>query len=276
MTDTKVKDTRNFYRTGATPLFACRSDQRFSYCLYVPHAHRDATEPLPLVVIMHGTGRMAPQYRDAFADFAEQHDCVVLAPLFPAGIDDPDDLHNFKFIEYHGIRFDLIMLDMVDEVSERYRVNGRRFLLHGFSGGGQFTHRMLYLHPDRLAAASIGAPGRITRLDPDTAWWLGTRDLGERFGRSVDTAAIREVPVQMIVGDQDVETWEINNPGDSNWMPGVEATGDTRIARLQTLQRDFEAHDIAVRFDLVPGIAHDGLGVLPTVQEFFTDVLSRS
>ena len=36
---------------------------------------------------------------------------------------------------------------------------------------------------------------------------------------------LRGVPVQMVVGDRDVETWEINNPGHSNWMDGAERTG---------------------------------------------------
>jgi len=78
----------------------------------------------------------------------------------PGRIGDPEDLHNFKFIQYQDIRFDQVLLDIVDEVGERFNLDTDRFCLHGFSGGGQFTHRFLYLHPDRLAAASIGAPGR--------------------------------------------------------------------------------------------------------------------
>src|SRR5690606_1815600 len=111
----------------------------------------------------------------------------------PAGIIDPHDLHNYKFIEYEGIRFDLALLSMVEEVSERYNVHSDRFYLHGFSGGGQFAHRFLYLHPERLAAVSIGAPGRITELDDSKKWWLGTGGMAERFGIEISIDAIREV-----------------------------------------------------------------------------------
>ncbi|MQA02835.1 MAG: alpha/beta hydrolase [Streptosporangiales bacterium] len=257
-------------------MFASRTDQRFSYCLYVPH-HRDGDpQRYPLIVIQHGTGRTAGQYRDAMADFCEAHRCVVLAPLFPAGIVDPDDLHNFKFIAYRDIRFDLVLLDMVDQVADRFPVDAGRFLLHGFSGGGQFTHRFLYLHPHRLAAASIGAPGRITELDDGKPWWLGTHGFADRFGAPPDLDAIRQVPVQLVVGAEDVETWEINNPSDTNWMDGVEQTGSTRIERLQTLRRNYEGHGIAVRFDLVDGVAHEGTLVLPTVSAFFADVLATT
>jgi hypothetical protein len=227
-------------------------------------------------VMQHGTARTATRYRDAMIDFAEEQRLVVLAPLFPAGIIDPDDLHNFKFLEYRGIRFDLVLLAMVDEVSRRVPLETERFLLHGFSGGGQFAHRFLYAHPHRLLAASIGAPGRVTLLDDSTPWWLGTRDFARIFGAAPDVEEIRKVPIQLVVGDLDTEGWEINNPQDSNWLPGLEKQGRTRIERLRTLQRNLEDHGIATRFDLVPGAGHQGVQVLDEVRDFFRAVLKET
>ena len=71
-----------------------------------------------------------------------------------------------------------------------------------------------------------------------------------------------------------METWEINNPGGANWMPGADAAGTTRVARLRALHADFAAHGIDARFDLVPGVGHQGSRVQPTVQAFFADVLA--
>ena len=114
---------------------------------------------------------------------------MVLAPLFPAGIIDPDDLHNFKFIEYRGIRFDHALLAIVDEVAARYPVDGERVL----------PARVLRRRPVRAPlllpapatgspALSIGAPGRITQLDDSLPWWLGTKDFEERFGQARSTS----------------------------------------------------------------------------------------
>lgn len=268
------KDSVGYYYTGRTTQFACQADQRFSYCMYVPTSYAERTGPFPLVVLQHGTGRRGPQYRDNFADFAEAHSCVVLAPLFPAGIDDPGDIHNFKFIKYHDIRFDLILLAMVDEVAGILDVDAGRFLLHGFSGGGQFAHRFFYLHPDRLAGVSIGAPGRLTLIDRDKPWWTGWNGMEEALGATPKPEFFTQVPVQMVVGGNDVETWEINNPGASNWMAGVAETGNTRIERLTTLRRNFEDHGIAVRFDIVPGVAHEPMKVLAPVKDFFASILT--
>lgn len=262
-----VLDPIEFHHTGVTSFFASQTDQRFSYCLYVPTAHQDETRRLPLVVIMHGTGRNAERYRTLCREFCEEHECVVVAPLFPAGIAEEGDLHGFKRILRHGIRYDRALLDIVDQVQARWRVDGSKFLLHGFSGGGQFSHRFAYLHPDRLRALSIGAPGRVTRIDPSTPWWLGTADVKELFGVDLDLDALRRVPVQMIVGTEDTETWEIAEPG-------VDAGGDTRIERLTTLRDNWEEHGITVRFDLIEGMAHSGSKAIPHAQRFFAGVLA--
>lgn len=267
-------DAQGAHFLGGTPFFASRHDQRLQYALYVPKDHTPDATPLPLVVIQHGTGRSAELYRDQWKQFAIDHRCVILTPLFPAGLVEPRELHNFKFLEYKGIRFDHELLHMVDEVGEGFNTETETFYLHGFSGGGQFAHRFFYAHPARLAGVSVGAPGRITQLDDSLPWWLGTGGFAERFGIEIDLDAMRRVPVQLVVGADDVDTWEINNVGGPNWMDGVEKTGRTRIERLETLRASLAAHGIQVRFDLVPGVGHQGSAVIPAVQEFMADLLT--
>jgi predicted peptidase len=270
-----MTDTSMFYQRGSTPIFASQADPRLHYCLYVPERLENG-EKAPLVVIQHGTARSAANYRNQLKGFAELNGAVVLTPIFPAGLVDPTDLHNFKFIEYEGIRFDQMLLAIVDEVAERFPVESEQFYLHGFSGGGQFTHRFLYLHPDRLAAASIGAPGRITQLDDSLPWWLGTKGFEEKFGQRVDFEALRRVPIQLVVGTEDVETWEIMNRGESNWMDGVELTGNTRIERLRTLEANYRSHGLDVTFELVEGAAHSGRLILPAVERYFGSLIDTS
>ncbi|MBF8184266.1 alpha/beta hydrolase [Nonomuraea sp. K274] len=275
MPSTTEPDAQGAHFVGGTPFFASQHDQRILYALYVPKDHTAEAAPLPLVVIQHGTGRSAELYRDRWKDFAIKHRCVILTPLFPAGLVEPRELHSFKFLEYEGIRFDEELLYIVDEAGEQFNTETATFYLHGFSGGGQFAHRFFYAHPDRLAGVSIGAPGRITQVDDSLPWWLGTGGFKERFGIEVDLDAMRKVPVQMVVGGDDVETWEINNVGGPNWMDGVEKTGRTRIERLECLRANFDEHGIEVRFDVVPGVAHKGSAVIPVVQEFMAELLNQ-
>jgi pimeloyl-ACP methyl ester carboxylesterase len=173
------------------------------------------------------------------------------------------------------IRYDLVLLAMVDEVAAKYRHDWSRFAMFGFSGGGHFTHRFAILHPDKLWAASIGAARSVTLLDPGRDWWVGIRDLKERFGIAFDRSALARVPVQMVVGDADLETWEITHkPGGTYWMEGANDAGRTRPERLRALADSFEAAGVKVRFDLVPGMAHSRNEALPVVQDFLADVLA--
>lgn len=267
----------SFYDFGRTTVHAFRLDQRFSYCLYVPENYaEDASRVYDLLVVVHGTGRGIAACRENFVALAERHGLIVLVPLFPAGMTGPGELSSYKMLRAGGIHYDMILLGMIDEISERYRVDTQRFALHGFSGGGHFTHRFFYLHPERLTAISIGAPGLVTLIDFERDFWVGLRDFEARFGKSLDFAAMRRVAVQMVIGAEDKETWEITlRPGSSLWMEGADRIGETRLDRMQALKASFEAQGIAVQHDIVPGVAHDGIGIALSVNVFLDDIWNR-
>jgi len=264
------------YDRGRTTIFASRHDPRFSYCLYVPRDLGENDHAPELIVAMHGTGRSFVAYRDSFAAFGRWQNCIVLAPLFPVGVLGDGNRDGFKYLIEGELRYDRLLLAMVEEVGERYGLDFDRFAICGYSGGAHFTHRFLMLHPSRLWAASIGAPGSVTLLDPTRDWWVGTRNVEALFGAPVDTQALARVPVQMVVGAADLETWEItHSEGGRHWMPGANDAGRTRPERLAALKRSFEAAGVTVRFDLVPNMAHDGLRAVPLIEDFFADAIVR-
>lgn len=266
-----------YYDIGCTPFFALQADRRFSYCLAVPPDYDAAAKRYSLIVLMHGTGRRAAHYRDAFADFAAAHDCIVLAPLFAAGLTGEGDLGSYKFIRHGGIEYDQVLFAMVREVAAKYRLESPDFLLHGFSGGGQFAHRMLILHPRRLRAVSIGAPGLVTLMDPKRPWWTGTADFQQKFGGNLDLEGMRRVPVQLVIGSEDTETWEITLDRQSTWwMEGANDAGITRLDRIAKLKESLESHGIAAQLDIVPGTAHVAEPLFPAVQAFMRAVLKTA
>jgi dienelactone hydrolase len=214
-------------------------------------------------------------YRNAFSDFADQNDVIVLCPLFPQNALYQGDLHTYKMLRGKGVNYDEILLDMIEELSTYYRVDAERFALYGFSGGGQFSHRFLYAHPDRLAGVAIGAPGTVTLINSEADYWVGTRNFQDLFGHPIDIAAIREVPIRMLVGDQDVWTrWvEIRTTDAFFWMDGANDAGITRVARLEALRDNFDQHGIPVQFEIFPGVAHDDETMLSSVKSFFANCL---
>lgn len=266
----------SYYDFGHTTVYASRFDQRFSYCAYVPQDYdEDGDKEYPLAVIVHGTERAMLAYRDGFADFAEENGVIVLAPLFAANICFPGDLSSYKMLRHEDLHYDAVMLDMIEEMRERYRIRGDRVMMYGFSGGGHFTHRFMYLHPERLMAASIGAPGVVTLLDFDHDFWVGVRDFEKAYGKKINLDAMRRVAVQMLIGGDDLETWEITiTKDDPWWMEGADLAGANRNDRMRSLKASFERHGIPVQLDVVPGISHDDRPMIFKVKEFFAQTLA--
>ena len=264
------------YDTGATTVYASRIDPRFSYTLYVPHRLSESdTERTTLLISVHGTGRMQSLYRDMFAEFAEYNNCIVLSPLFPAGVVDQKNLSGYKYLREQDIRYDLVMLGMIDEVSKRYQVNADKVLMFGFSGGGHFTHRFTLLYPQIIRAASIGAPGVVTLLDLSRKWPAGVSDCVEQFNIEIDTAAFRGLPMHFVVGGADHETWEIDIAEDDPcFIKGVNDIDVTRMQRIEALVTSFASYGALTRLDVVPGAAHDVTHVVQKTREFFSDVLN--
>ncbi|MBW7573206.1 alpha/beta hydrolase family protein [Caproiciproducens faecalis] len=204
-------------------------------------------------------------------DFADSTFTAILAPLFPCGIIDRQDIHNYKFIKFHDIRFDFLLLDMVDEVTETFGIIGDKFLLHGFSGGGQFTNRFYYLHPERLLAVSIGSPGRPTYLDENEEWYTGIKNFETIFDKKLDFEMLKKVPVLISVGLQDTEKIDYSEESDN--FKSILQHGENRLERTRNLYQNFLAHDINVQLMEIDGASHEPAKVLDGVKQFFSKIL---
>ncbi|MFC3052903.1 alpha/beta hydrolase [Kordiimonas pumila] len=264
------------YHSGVTTIYSARADRRFCYTLYVPRrlAQMDRSKTTILVSV-HGTLRMQSQYRDMFAEFAEYNNCIVLAPLFPANVLGDGNMSGYKFMREQDIRYDLIVLDMAREVAEKYSVSDEKLFMFGFSGGGHFTHRFTLLHPDRIKAASVGAPGVVTLADPDKPWWVGTKGAEEIVGQAVDLSKLKGKPIHFVIGAADRETWEITiEEGDSCYMPGINDSGESRQERIRSLKASFARHGALTKLDAVDDVTHEVELVIHKTREFFADVLN--
>ena len=247
---------------GRTSFIAYGADPRFSYCLYVPDQIRQ------VCVYVHGTYRDAAFYRDQLTDFAARNQVLLVCPLFPAGLIEPQDVENYKLLRYQDIRYDQILLGMLDEISGRYAVNVDRFMLGGFSGGAQFAHRFAYFHAERLSALSLAAPGRVTLLDESLDWWSGVRDAEQLVGRALDIAALRALPIQLLVGENDDDDITIAE-GDPWWTPGANLAGATRRERLDSLYRQYQRLGCKAALEVIEGCGHEWQPLREATARFF-------
>lgn len=274
-------DPQRFYEVGATAFFASAADQRFSYTLYLPRSTQERSadaRPAEVAVLVHDTMRAVESYRAAFAAWSERTGIALLLPFFPAGIGEPFDLHGYKYLDAHGVRYDRVLLSMLDEAADRFGLSVSRLFLYGFSGGAQFVHRFALLYPERVRAVSIAAPGGVTLPRADASWWIGTSEAETRFGRRIGAATLAGLRAQTLVGDRDLETWEVSGPhlrANPYWMTGADDAGPDRVARIETLASALESAGVIVTRTVVPGAAHDPAAMFEPATVYFDDVIAE-
>jgi pimeloyl-ACP methyl ester carboxylesterase len=240
----------------STGVFSFQGDARFGYCLYVPPPERWPV-PRGLVVSIHDSAREFMTCRDGFVPFARRHGLVVLAPLFPINVLGNGSGDGYKSLLEGSLRYDLLLNDIVREVRRLTHCTGP-FFLHGYSGGAQYVHRYLLLHPHAVKAAVIGAPGDVTLLDESHDWPDGLGRFEALFGRRAGIAALQGVPILMLVGDRDTQ------PHGSAKTASVSASSVSRIERTRRLAQSFRERGIPCRLSTLRGMTHDD-GLLPSI-----------
>jgi poly(3-hydroxybutyrate) depolymerase len=181
---------------------------------------------------------------------------------------------------------------MLDEVATRWPcISTQKVFMMGFSGGGQFVQRFLYIYPERLMAVSIGAPGKVTLLDEGQKWPKGVKDTMSVFQRSVHVQAIKAVDIHLVVGSEDTsvhggnefKVWQesIKTKLENNEHTAAVTSnigeskggGDGRLGTLQNLQKTWEHVGIHAHLDLVQGVAHSADGVRKCVLDHLGPLL---
>jgi predicted esterase len=245
------------YLLGKTPSFACEADPRFSYCLHVPRA-AGATKPARMLVAMHDTLRNNQALRDLFSDYAEHNNVIVVAPLFPATLASAPELDHYKYIRARDVRYDDLVVRMTEEVARCYGMDAARFDLFGFSGGGHFAHRFLYVQPERLSRLVVASPGSVTLPVEDYPWWPGLGDFEKMFGHPVEWGAAKRVEAHLVVGALDTNPGGIIQSRDHpKWVEGADAAGANRVERLKSLHQRLQRRGVKASFEELPEVAHE-------------------
>lgn len=277
------------FLVGHTPLKALESDPRVSYALYIPPNHYDTNQcpkKLPLLIWVHGTLRkFTALHSEDMVSFANSTPCAILAPLFPSGIDGPNDLHSYKTLRSKSLSSDLALFSILEEITARWPgIHTDKVFMMGFSGGGQFTQRFLYLYPEKLLAVSIGAPGRASMLDPEQPWPAGIANVETTFARPVRKETIQRVPIQLAVGSVDNQVH--GSEGFWNWLEQVKGRKDNgrqdgelqamrqgRLQTLQDLQKAWQADCISSQLTVVEGVSHEGEKIRPHMLQFLRPLI---
>jgi polyhydroxybutyrate depolymerase len=144
-----------------------------TYYLYVPDT---AAKPLPLIVLLHGSGSNGLVMLNAWRDVAARNGIVLLAP---------DSLHTEAGWDLHADGPDYIQ-GLVARVEADTSVDPRRIYLFGQSGGAVYALTLAMLESEYFAAMAIHAG----------AWRRPAEYKVMDYAR-------RRIPLSISVGDRD-------------------------------------------------------------------------
>ena len=148
-------------------------DKKRTYAFYAP-ASVKADVKAPLIVVIHGSTSNGKAMVERWTDIADKHGVRIAGP---------DATDNSRWASPED--GPLFLKDVVDDVSTRYAIDGRRIYLFGHSAGANFALQMAVLESELFAAAAIHA-GAVS---------------SDYF--SIFDAATRKIPLAIYIGTRD-------------------------------------------------------------------------
>ena len=145
-----------------------------SYFLYVPE-HGKKAKPMPVIVVMHGSGGDGLGQVAAWKPLAEANNIILVGPNITNSAAAWDELYEHP----EWIR------DVIDEIGKKHPVDGRRMYLFGYSAGGMFTFYLGLMESRYFAAAAVHggviedhkyAIADLAARKIPFAYYIGTKD----------------------------------------------------------------------------------------------------
>ena len=227
---------------------------------YTPDA---GNADLPLVIVMHGQGRNASEYRDQWMEAARARRFAIAAPEF-ARDDFPRSTHynlgNRIDVRGRAVAPELwsfaAIEPLFDAARARLGLSCQTYAIYGHSAGAQFVHRYLaFTHAPRVQAAVSANAGWYTLPDFATPWPFG---LAGTDLTQADLARWLARPMTVLLGSADTE-----QTSSLNQSPEAMAQGPHRLARGRSFMEAglsaAQAMGVALNWRLgyAPGVGHD-------------------
>jgi pimeloyl-ACP methyl ester carboxylesterase len=225
---------------------------QMEYFVYIPESYRGGDK---ILYTIHGISRNAVEHIQGFIAQAEQHESILVAPLFL----------KINFPRYqqlgtntHQERADMAFDQVRNDVHEWLGISPGPMRLFGFSGGGQFLHRYAMFYPKRVARMALAAPGWYTFPDPDKKYPYGLKSTNDWPQLSFSLDQYLKTPTMVLVGEEDdLRDKDLNRDREIDSFQGLNrieraerwVNANRSLARSYNITADF-------RLEKIPNASH--------------------
>ena len=247
---------------------------QWPYYLYVP----STIESSHILVITNNTGYTSDDFsiHDQAAQslvnwkksLAKYLGCPLLVPVFPRPYNYQEAGYTHALDElslsatstvYHRLDLQLIAMieDAINSLDEREINFEETILMWGFSASGMFANRFTALHPEKVRAAAIGAPGGwpiapVAEYEGvELNYPIGIADLFQLVGYSFDVENFKNTPLYLYLGDQDTNDALPYNVTLNTYI------GTTPVSRWPIAEEIYNSVGCNCEFVLYPGVGHE-------------------
>lgn len=216
----------------------------------------------PVLFVMHGMGRNADDYLDAWAETADAQGILVIAPEFEnrfsryvtADYQEGNVRNVFGAMNPESEWAFTVIENIVDELNMRNDWAISEYDMFGHSAGSQFIQRMVMMKPEaRIRHAIAANAGTYTFPNEDVPYPYGLQNMPFSAAQTYATE------LTILLGEND-------NTADQGFLEQTDramAQGNFRLDRGQNLfaaaEADAEARNVpfAWQVQIVPGVGHN-------------------
>jgi pimeloyl-ACP methyl ester carboxylesterase len=201
-----------------------------SVMLRMPQGGTDPSEPLQVLVALHGMGGNGPDFSRDLTDQADRYGWVIVAPTIEYG-----DWTNPAVVAQE----DPVIIQALSAYTQQLpQLLGtpvhHKLLILGHSRGAQLAHRFAEFQPQRVLAVAAISAGTYTMPETSAAdgslnFPYGVQDLQRYAGHPFDRSTFDDISLMVAVGGQDTNPADVPHQWDS-------VEGTNRLQRAQAFE----------------------------------------
>ena len=163
---------------------------------YRPESWKDKDK---IVFVMHGGGRNADDYLDAWVELADKNNLLIVAPEFENKFSKytTNDYQEGNLLTFFGTKNPksewafTVVENIFDHIKSANDITNEQYDIFGHSAGGQFVHRMVMLMPNsRIGTAIAANSGFYTLPNEKLEFPYGTQNIDINLQKSYNKRLI--------------------------------------------------------------------------------------
>lgn len=227
----------------------------------------------PIVVVLHGQGRNADEYRDYAIPLADAQGAIVVTPRFDRDRFPGERYQRGNVLQGRAVQAPeawtyATIPALVDEVRRREGRPDLPYYLIGHSAGGQFLIRLAAMMPGEAVRIVPANPGSLLFPTRDANWGYGFGRLPEHLSNDDALRAYLAAPVTLLLGTADTNLDDADLDRSNSAMaqgPQRFARGHACFAAAQALAAE-RGWPFNWKVIEVPGVGHSGRRMIGSPQ----------